>query len=446
MPEAVTEPTGLSQLPESMRYGLDAPSVDPPLPTDAAPDASAVPQESQQDVETKTVEEGKATELKTEAEPAPEAGAPEVKEPDKPTEVTSAEEEAARAATAGKAASFWGNFKDPNKPAEEVRQHLQEQSASRYAELETATVAKVIEEPSRLERIFKANPDIYKGLADLAAASDPDYFIQKITGKEGVTAEQVVAALNGGDTSALAKIVTDEKLEELRNADFDELADELQTARDTAKEEKPGAEPSEGKPQTEQGKPADPVEIVERYQTNEREVNEAFEASIAPVVTFATKKVDDAFGPPPTPREYELAPDVAYLKAARRALFVHGDGGELSSFRDGLGKWGEHRKLKDRDFDEVINRVGRFSESREKENGAEAASELLPFADAYFNERSNLPLFLAMGRLIELAAQGTNPPVPKETIITGSVSQPSSSTPQNGAQWLIANAVERASG
>lgn len=425
-----------------MQYGLDAESVDPPLPTDSTTEVAAVPQESQQGVETVAEEDEPAVVVK--AQPAQEAGVTETADPELSTEenaLVQSVSEQERASLVGKlkAASFWGYYKDPNKPAEEVRQHLQDQSQSRYNELELATIAKAVDEPERLGKIFKSSPDLYGKLATIACDSDPDFFLQRITGKEGATKEQVVAALEGG-TSAVAEAVTDDDLKELRAADFDEFADKLEAAREKAKEAKPETKTDEGgKPE-----PPNPVEIVEQFQTREREVGEAFEASIKPVVSYATKKMESTFGPVPTEQEYELAPDVAYLKATRLALFEHGDGKGLPSFRDGLGKWGEHRKIKEREFDSTIRRVGRFSESLEKENGAEAASELIPFADAYFNERAALPVFQAFDRLIALAASGTNPPVPKEHIVTGGVSQPTSSKPLSGAEWLVANAVERA--
>jgi hypothetical protein len=437
-----------ASLPDWAAYGLDtAGSADPPLPPDPAQEAAAgKPSESQQgavESEGSPAEAAGTTEQpQAEAQPAPEAGATGAREAgaEQSKEEGKGTEDAQAQAGTEAARGFWKRYKDPATPAETVRAHLEQQSPSRYAELERAALARVAAEPERLERLFNSEGEgrgTFERLANTLCDSDPEYYLRRITGSNEVSVEQVRAALAGGTGTNASALTEDEWADlELLNP---EIAAKLKSAP------APGAAPD--KQAGEQGKaekPPEPAEVIRKYQARKKAVDDAFDEGVKPVHSYVEKKTLDRFGAYPEEREFELAEDVARLKQDRLDLFLHGNR-QIPPFADGMAKWAKHRKLdvggQTLDFDQIVRRLGQFADRGEVENAAEAARELIPFADAYFAVRAALPQFKWYDRQVEAASRSANPPVHAEKVIAGRVSQPSSSAPRSLDEQLVADAV-----
>lgn len=467
--DAASPDAVVAGIPDYLQFGVSDESASPPLPTaDTAPEADAAAVEPQQDPAPDAVKD----EAKPPVEPDPTQGAQALPEQGGATggegvkaveadpelsadenQLIQSQPEAERAILAGKmkAASFMGNFLNDNKPAEEIREHLEQKSPSRYGALELSVVEKVAAEPERLERIFKANPNAYSAFAQAAFKSDPDFFIRQGTGQQDLTFEQVKAALaspNAGIPGAAE--LTDEEMEDIGYGSESAQA-KLQAAREAAKnappaEAKPATTPdAKAEPEKEGEKPLTREKVLEEYQAQTETHRSTFEHGITPIGNYLEKRLNDIC-PEPTDKEWETAPEVAAAKELKREVLLSGAGRKLPNFTEGFKKWGEHRKLGakgERDFDQAMSRLNTFASKGEKDGAQLAGSELIPFADAYLNERAQDAIIKALDRIIGIVdAQANRTPRIDPNIPGSANSQPPSTTKLSGDQWLLQHAQE----
>lgn len=341
-----------------------------------------------------------------------------------------------------KTASFWDHYLNPAKPAEEVRQHLQDKSGSRYGELEQAVLQQRLADPQRFAAdLFQRDKEAYGKLALEVFNADPQYFVQKLVGRD-VDPKQISTALEFYERNKDGvpnQVLTKENISELREvfgddpewiARFDKL--ERGLAGDAAKPELP-ADVQAKLDEYDKYKAAE-AEKQTTEQTEQQKAIQIEQANIwdeakSSVESYITSKANEEYSLAVTDEERKSSPLVAQLKDLKRSLILHGMPGVLPSFEEGLTEWGKARE----DFKEKLAPMAYYSDQRERENAKEAAQGLFPFTDKYMQERIKAPLFAQIDELIKLVTESSNKAVDAEEIITGS--HLGSQTGEAGNEW-----------
>lgn len=420
-------------------YGLGSESAieSPPLPPDASLDAGAAPAEEQipdpaaqanpQDAQpsTQTSEQLQAGQGAQGAEPQKEAANQQPGQPDSDPELSAednalvnSQPEADRPALKSKlkAASFEGHFTS-DKPKAEVADYLETRFPEHYRDFEQTIVARALARTDFNAELFKRDPEGYGAHAMDVYNGAREFFqsqvLKDLTGREDLTPEQAKAALTGEGGLPGAQSLTDEEMAEVRDL-WPEIAAKLEAAK--------AAPPAPDKQEGEQNEQPNfkPEELIERYETQKKAVDDNFEHGISPVVSFVERKVDELIGKAPTEQEFKDNPLAATARAIKRQLFLSGDGGALSSFRNDFGKWGNKRDLEGRNFDQSLKRLGDFAKDGDRDKAASAANELLPFAEVYIEDRLRHPIFKHVDDIIGLVLAGSNPKTPNENFTQGS--------------------------
>lgn len=330
-----------------------------------------------------------------------------------------------------KAAKFEDHYKNPLKPAEEVREYLQQQSPSRYAELERAVVERQLADPERFaSEVFTKSPEAYGKLARTVFDSDPAYFIKELTGREEVVPETLKTALDfyernrdradlqGNALAGNVDGLTDEAIAELRawvpeTADaviaLRERAAALEAANATnAKSTDPNA------PDEAQKAEAERIKQIEADTANKQAEDEVWNASYGEMQSFLERKFDEEYGLKVTPEERTKAPLVALVKDFKRNVLLNGFG-DIPGFEDGITEYAGARE----DFQTSVQKLGHFVTAKEKDNAVQAMRALFPVADKYAGERVKAPIIAQLDQLMQLAVRAANPRTEVEEYIPG---------------------------
>jgi len=421
-------------------FGLDPePEQTPdPQPTpDASEEAGA---EKVVEAAAATGDKGKGEAADKQAEAAGEA------DPDltaEENELVRSRPEAEQGETARKlkAARFEDHYLNPDKPAEDVRSYLEGKSPSRYGELEQAIVARRLADPETFAAdYFRKSPEGYGKLALAVFNGNPAYFAKALTGRE-VEAQTLKTALDFYERNRDrvppddAPDLSPEELAEVEQW-TPEIAGKvkaiLESKADVARQ-RAEVEAAKAKPEPEKPAEERQAELLKQQQAIKADQAKAWDAGYSHFESYIGKKAETAAGVLVTPKERELAPQVALLKDLKREILMQGMGEDLPDFERGLYQWAEGRDERTREaYLQSVAAMGRFSEAREPDNVLSAARKLIPHADKYFDERLNHPVFAQLDALIALAVQAANPKSTAEEIVPGSggnVSQQKPSDP-----------------
>jgi len=337
-------------------------------------------------------------------------------------------------------ARFMSRYKDPENPVVGIREHLEQQSPSRYAELQYAVIEHALQDPAKFaDLVYQKNPELYGKYALETVNADPEFFIQHLSGKK-LDVQSLRAAVEQFDpTKPVATpatlppgVLTPEEMEDVRLYLGEEIAEKLEKAAVPVKAEPPPPDPAQQKA------------VFEQMRQVEAEADRVFSSGVKVVDDYAAKYADDGktgLGLKVSEEERKLAPEVALLKDFKRMLFFSGLGDGLPAFEKGFGEWGKDSP----EFNKLLGQAWHYAEKREEANTQEAARALLPYVDKYIREaRMKHPLFAVLDNAIKRLAAQTNPKVPNDAIIPGAPanSQPQASEPQRRiANYLLADAL-----
>ena len=351
-----------------------------------------------------------------------------------------------------KKASFISQYKDPEVPAAGTVEALRKISPSSYERLESAIIEQRLAEPTKfLDDVFTRSPETYGRLLADGYEADPSYFVKRITGRDGLTPEQVQTAVEFYEANKdrvleqpAIKELTPEQIAEVRLMHGDEMADQIELMQARAKEAlaantkpgtpavdrtKPTAKPDAVKPAADAKPDAKPpvkqlTPEEQRALTVQRD--QIWNEASGQIESYLETWADDpknGLGLKVTPQERQLAPEVADLKDYKRQVLFEGLG-DLPEFREGFAQWSKDKPECVKAVDLAIH----FSNLGEKENAIEAARALLPFVEKYKQERMRAPIFARIDAQITAAAARTNPKTENDAIIPGAVVKSSPST------------------
>lgn len=369
--------------------------------------------------------------------------------------------ERSEAANRFKRSYFMDHYLNPAKPAEEVRQHLEERSPSQYAKLETSILETRLSKPDVFARdLYQRAPETYSSLASEIYRGAPKYFAKMVTGRDDVTPEQVQTALAFHDKHK--DDVTDEvqaltAADEAKIAEMEEyFPDEAVRLRKTLEDNARISEENKTlKAAQTKDAPVDPNKAREAEAVQQaaiaKEVSELWDLGRDAVGDFIVTKAYDpvnGVGIHVTAEERANAPLVARLKDFKASVLFQGlevDGKPLlPDFHEGLTEWGKDRE----GFKDAILAMDKFTQAREKKNVLEVADSAKPFAAIYYSDRMKHPIFAEIDSLIALVTErGQTTPkfdrqVPGHLPSTGGaapVNQPADSD-----AYLVADALGRA--
>ncbi len=339
-----------------------------------------------------------------------------------------------------KKASFISKYLDPELPATGTVEELRKMSPSSYARLETAVIVQRLAEPATfLDEVFARSPETYGRLLADGFQADPGYFIKQITGKDGLTAEQVRTAVefyeHNKDRVVEQPTVRELSAEELADVRLylgDEAAATIEALQQRAKEVAPASAPvtsaepqpakaDDAKPDLAKPESKPPATRLtpEEQQARQAQIEQTWDEASGQIETYLDTWADDprdGLGLKVTPQERELAPVVADLKDYKRRVLFDGLG-DLPDFRAGLTAWGKDRP----EFVKALKHAIHFANLGEKANAIEAARALLPFVEKYKQERMQAPIFARIDSQIAAATSRTNPKPENDAIIPGAV-------------------------
>lgn len=353
-----------------------------------------------------------------------------------------------------KRSTFMDRYLNPDKPAAEIRQHLQERSPSRYAALETSIFAERLAKPEDFARdLYERAPEAYGPLALAVYNGDPKFFAKQVTGRDDLTPETIQTAVDFYERNK-DRIEDDAPLTQLDEAKLAEMEayfpeevaafrKQMETSAQLAQEHLELKKDPQSKE-----KQVDPAQAeATQRMAAEREVAELWDLGRNTIGSYIEKKAFDAQAGPGvyvSPEERQAAPMVALLKDFKANVLLHGltiDGKPvLAGFEQGLTEWGKGRE----GFMEKVGHWGRFTEAREKQNVLEVAQSMIPYADAYYNERLKHAVFAQIDDLIKLVTEkgAIAPQFVKHTTSQLPSKAGSGSSAANG-NWLVADALSR---
>jgi hypothetical protein len=346
-----------------------------------------------------------------------------------------------------KTARFWDHYYDQNEPAEQIRQHLEMKSASRYGELEDSILKYRLQDTAGFaDRLFKIDEQLYGQVALEVFNGDQPFFIKLLTGKD-VDAATVKAAVDAYDPTkppapvetGTQPVFTAEEIEDVRLYVGEEAAKKLEAVKAAPPADVEALRAKVAELEAKQAKPTDPAE-EERKKTEQETLrtnqDQIWTGVTTGIESYVTKYADDAksgLGLKVTDEERKLAPLVSALKDIKRAIFLDGIGTDLADFEKGFGEWG----IEFPEFKQALVQALHYSEKLEKPNADAAGQRLLPFAERYFKERLKHPMFGLLDEAIQVAASRTNPKVTNDAIIPGA--PVNSQTPPSGASARISD-------
>jgi len=359
-----------------------------------------------------------------------------------------------------KTASFMGHYLDPTFPAENVCQHLEERSPSRYAEIVETIILKQAADPSSFaDYLYRLAPQQYGQLALEVFNGDQNFFIKQLTGKDldaaGLKAaaeayNPAAAPPTNGAAPAGEPAFTKDELDDVRLYLGEDFAKKIEGLKVSTPPDNKELESLRKEVADLKGKapepPADPKEqeaLQAKQEALRTQRDETWGSVIDTVEDFIGAYADDAktgLGLKVTDEERKLAPEVATLKDIKRDIFINGIGDSFPYYEKGFGEWG----MESNEFKQILAQALHYSEKTEKPNAVAAAQRLLPFADRYNKERLKHPVFQILDTAIHLMAARTNPKTTNDAIIPGapvnSQSQPSDITRRIG-DYLLNDAL-----
>lgn len=444
-------------------FGIDSPTaLDTPLPADAALEAgaeegksdavAAPPAEVADKVDTAppppapdqaALDAAAGEPAKAIEEPKPDAAAdPDLSVEDK--RIVDALPEADRAAGAQrmKAGSFYSNFKNPQNPIASTTDELFRQSEPRARELQADMVGRAIADPVAFAKDqFAKDPVAYGQFVSTVFNHDPSgFFVKELTGRDGVTKEQVREAL---DFHAQNKdrITEDQdtqlSADELKDLEesFPESAGKIKAilAQPTKQAEKLRQVEAElatlkGSKEQETNTAAQ-AEQTARQAEQQRVLSEQRtieDESYGTIKTAVLRDLMDApvdkggLGLAISAEERTLAPEVVHLKETIRGLLEHGGAADMKTFETDFGAWGE-KSAEAKAFEDAGKAWSYYVNNRDKANAIEVAqTQILPYAKTYFGERAAHPTVkFLLNQLQQLTAKAAAPPPAGEKFVPG---------------------------
>ncbi len=429
----------------------DAPLPDPSVEAApaAAPAVEAKPAE--------TVEDPKAAVEEPKVEPAPEpvkaAGEEELSDQDRRMIEALPEAERPAAQARMKRTTFMDHYLS-EQPATEIRDHLKERSPERYAELESAVWEERLNKPDTFcADLFQRNPELYQALAAEVHRGDPAFFTKQITGRADVEPDYVKTALDFyernkdsiEDEGSVSLSELDEaKLAEIERYFPDELP-AIKHALELAAKAK-AEEPDKPEAKTDEQPKGLTREAVLEAAAKEDELYDVARDVVGEFVVTKAMNPTTGIGIVVTDQERKSAPLLAGAKDIKGSIFLNGlktpDGKTvLPSFDEGYTKWAADRT------DVPILKVKKFVDAGEEKNVREVSTELLPSADAYYQERLKNPIFQLLDNIIRTVAQTSTKTPIFDPIVTGALpAQGNGKRSVGGAHsddYLIQDAVNR---
>ncbi len=420
------------------------------------------------DVATPPVEEKPVVEAKVEGAGEAKVIDPELTEAENTLVESLPEAERPAAQSRFKRSYFMDHYLNPEKPATEVVDHLAQRSPSRFAEVESTIITRSLAKPGEFAaKLFKADPKLYAETVNAIYDGDRNYATYKVTGREGLTPDDVKTALEFYDRHKDS--VTDEEVAPLTLSAADEakiaeiesyfpeeatrLRKTLEAAQRDAAENarlKTELQGKEEKPDPDKARQAE----LEQQQAIQKEVTDLWNMGRDTVGDYVMQKAYDpksGVGVHVTPEERKSAPLVARLKDFKASVLFDGlavDGKPLiEDFQKGLTEWGKGRQ----EFVDKLLHIDRFTQAREKDNVLDVAKSIFPHAETYYNERLKHPIFAEIDQLIELATKAgatlpkLDPQIPGQ-LPSQKGTQTSPEATAGGAHsddYLIADAIAR---
>ena len=458
--------SGAAPLPSDADPGADnkppTPEADEtqPKPDEIATDKEAIPPAPPDPVAPAKVE------AKPDAQPDATTAKPEVvTDPELSTEdnaLVNALPEAERPGMTGrlKRLAFMDHYLNPDKPAEDIRKHLEERSPSRYGEVESAMFAHRFAQPDQaLSELFKQDAQLYSKVAMAVFNGDQKFFAEQITGRNDLAPEQVKEAIAFWERNKDA--ITDDG-QSLSDVDEDTIAEiekyfpdkvplikqaleagkKAQTENATLKTQL--EDKGTSKPDEQPGDPANDPQVVHL-----REVNRLWDLGRNTVGEYFWNKAANeqtGIGINVSAQERKDAPLVALLKDFKATVFGEGlivDGKTVvPDLAEGFTNWGKERD----GFKDRLTHMDRFTQAREENNVLDVAKQMFPFAEVYYGERLKHPIFSQIDQLISLATKNLQVAPKVDPQIPGSL--PSKGATQGAGidDWLVNDAVRRAGG
>ncbi|MEQ1764230.1 MAG: hypothetical protein ABL984_13955 [Pyrinomonadaceae bacterium] len=304
-------------------------------------------------------------------------------------------------------------YANPSCPADQFVTNLEQKSAMRFGEVETAILKRGAEkDPTEfLGKLFQAtaaedgNSDAYQRLLDTAILTNTDYVVE-LLGRNG---KKIVDAGQESGTQANLPDVADAEIDELEASialqqlaeTFPEEAEKLKavlaqskslkaekSAFDEAKQKEESEKKSEDTTKEQEAAAAQAATRVKAF-------NEVYEEA---VTSHVTETLDKTYALKPTDQEREQAPLVAFLKDAKRTLIMAGGINGSGDFDNDLYEWGKTRPA----FKQAAEAMVKFTSAGEKDNARGAAGEFKDFAKMFLDERIKLPDVAMVDQLIEI--------------------------------------------
>lgn len=464
--------TGVVDLQEQslMRFGLDSETaLEPPLGTDdRAGDAGAGAVKSGADGE-KTDKTQKADEAggpsKDKAAGADDDTADEGDDLDEDEAAINAapKEHQATLRKTKESAKFETHFRGST-PRKDVIDWMKKISKAKYDDLRVEVVKDSITDVAHFVE-HDLDDTAYAAIANEMVKRDPQWFVQKLTGKQGVKLSDLAEALDARGKQGLASAIPmpdldskddhgDSNMEALeidwppaaeylkaqkRLASGDKaFTTELQTLTERAVaaerelaalktgkgKDKSGDRATETSDEGEDGQPAasnKPESIAAR---------QAVEVSLGEYVdAHALDK--DGLDLAVSDAEAQSAPEVADLKDTMLDAWVDGNRAKkIPSFTNGFFEWAKGKEK----FIEALTQVKYYTDRGEKDNAVAESAKLKRYVDQYRKVRIEIPYFKNLNGLINRAKLAAGQTVRAEKVIPGGGSQQPSPNSRKGQQ------------
>lgn len=323
---------------------------------------------------------------------------------------------------------FEDHFKNPEKPRAEVADYLYKQSESQARALQAEMVKRAIADPVAFAKAqYVADPEGYAKFVSTLMAGDRKFFLEQLTGRDGLTTDQLAERLEFYDkhkdsvTDAGTEDFTEEELSEVDDVLPDisgkvkstvaanaKLQNELTAARAEVARLTGGT-----KQEKDNAAQLEQTRIREEQDTIENEAFGTIESHINARLDAPADK--GGYGLAITDSERQSAPEVANLKEVLRGLIIKG-GINLPNFENGFGKYVEPQA----EIVAIGKQLAHFVNQREKPNAIEAAQRLNPHAENYLKERMAHPsIALLQSQLKAAIARVTAPPPVAEQFAPG---------------------------